>query len=91
MPVKIELYATASKTYPLKPSQLLYSASSVANDWSCDAFVTGAIGVKDIPWQEISQPSPSDNQKYGIIFVTITLPNGKAFSARYDEAKIAKP
>jgi hypothetical protein len=90
MPVKIELYATESTTYPLKTSRLLYSESGIATGWLHDAFVTSAIGVKDIAWEEISPTLPSEQHDYGIICITVTLPSGKEFSARYDEAEIRK-
>jgi hypothetical protein len=88
MPIKIELYATESTTYPLEPSRLLYSGSGTATGWLHDAFITGAIGVKDISWEEISPTLPSEQHDYGILYITVTLPSGKEFSARYDEAEI---
>jgi hypothetical protein len=90
IPIKIELYATESKTYPMKPSRLLYSGISIAKGWLHDSFVTGAIGVKDIAWEEILPTLQSEQQDYGLIFITVTLPNGKDFSAQYDEAEIRK-
>jgi hypothetical protein len=91
LPVKIELYSTESTTFPWKPSRLIYSGSTVAQGWRNDAFVTGAIGIKDIAWQEISPVTQIEQQKYGIIIVTISCPNGQNYSARYDEAEIVKP
>jgi hypothetical protein len=91
MPVKLQLYADESKTNPAKPGSLLYSGTSVAQNWKHDAFVTFAVGVKDISWQEMSKPLPAEQQEYGIIYVTITLPNGKDYSARWSEARITKP
>ena len=87
MPVKIEIYSTESKTFPSKPSRLIYSATARLHNWYEDAFVSGAVGVKDISWEEISPPLPSEQQEYGLIYVTVTLPNGKAYSAR-DDARI---
>ena len=60
----------------------------VLHNWYDDGFVSGAIGVKDIAWEEISPPLPSEQQEYGLIYVTVTLPNGQDYSARYDEARL---
>jgi len=86
MPIFIEVYTTESKTLPRKPERLVYSGSSVTRSWDNDAFISGANGIKDISWEEMSA-LPTD-QTYGIIYVTITLPNGKEFKALYDEARI---
>ena len=86
MPVVIEVYTTESRTLPRKPERLIYSGSSVMRSWDDDAFVTGANGIKDISWEEMS--ALSTDQAYGIIYVTITLPNGKECAARDDEARI---
>ena len=74
MPVKIELY----------------SGEGIAMSWDHDAFVTGAIGVKDISWQEISTPLSSENQQYGMLYITVKLPNGTNYSAEYDPANITR-
>jgi hypothetical protein len=84
MPVKIEVYSTESKTFPWKPSRLIYSGTTVLHNWHDDAFVTGNTGVKDIAWEEISPPLPSEQQEYGLLYVTVTLPNSKDYSARED-------
>jgi len=91
MPVEIELYSTQSTTYPWVKSRLLYSGEGVATSWEHDAFVTDAIGVKDISWQEISAPLSSENQQYGMLYITVTLPNGTNYSAEYDPADITSP
>ena len=91
IPIKIEIFSTESKTFPWKPSRLIYSISTALHDWHDDAFVTGAIGVKDIEWEEISLPLAHEQQEYGLIYVTVTLPNGRHYNARYDEARITKP
>ena len=90
LPIKIEIYATESRTLPKEPSRLIYSTTAVSHNWHDDGFVSGAIGVKDIAWEEISPALPSEQQEYGIIYITVTLPNGKEYSARYDEARIKK-
>ncbi|MBA7568900.1 hypothetical protein ES708_10637 [subsurface metagenome] len=90
MPVTIEIHSTESKTLPPQPSRLIYSATAVLHNWYDDAFVTGAIGVRDIAWEQISPPLPSEQQEYGLMYVTVTLPNGKDYSARYDEVRIVK-
>lgn len=86
MPILIEVYTTESKTLPREPERLVYSGSSVTRSWDKDAFVTEANGIRDIAWEDVST-LPTD-QTYGIIYVTITLPNGKEFKALYDEARI---
>ena len=88
MPVQIELYSTESVTYPLEKSRLIYSGSGILTDWNHDCFCTGAIGVKDIPWQDISSPLPNEDQDNGILYVTVTLPNGKDYSADYSPIQI---
>lgn len=87
MPVDIKIYSTESKTYPWKPARIIYSGSGLLTNWDDDAFVTGAKGINDISWEEISHTLPSEQQEYGIILVDITLPDGKNFSAQ-DEARI---
>jgi hypothetical protein len=88
MPVQIELYSTQSVTYPLEKSRLIYSGSGTLTDWDHDCFCTGAIGVKDIPWQDILSPLPNEDQDNGILYVTVTLPNGKNYSADYSPIQI---
>jgi hypothetical protein len=88
MPVRIELFSTESKTFPWQTSRLLYSSQSEMQNWSDDAFVTGATGIKDIPWGDISPTLASEQQDYGLLYVTITLPNGQNYSAKYDEARL---
>jgi len=91
MPVSINIYSTESVTYPWKPARIVHSNSGSLTNWDDDAFVTGAKGIKDINWEEISPALPSEQQEYGIIHVEITLPDGRLFSAQYDEARIEKP
>jgi len=86
MSIFIEVYTTESKTFPREPERLVYSGSSVMRSWDKDAFVTEANGIKDISWENMST-LPTD-QTYGIIYVTVTLPDGKEFKALYDEARI---
>jgi uncharacterized repeat protein (TIGR02543 family) len=83
MPLQIELYSTESVTYPLEKSRLIYSGSGTLTDWDHDCFCTGAVGVKDIPWQDISSPLPSEDQDIGILYITVTLPNGKDYTDEY--------
>ncbi len=86
IPVEIEIYTTESKTLPLKPARLIYSGSSVMRNWQDDAFISSAIGIKDISWEEM-EALPTD-QTYGILYITITLPSGGNCSAKWDEARI---
>lgn len=88
MPLQIELYSTQSVTYPLEKSRLIYSGSGTLTDWDHDCFCTGAIGVKDISWQDISSPLPNEDHDNGILYVTVTLPNGKNYSADYSPIQI---
>lgn len=88
MPLQIELYSTESVTYPLEKSTLIYFGSGTLTDWDHDCFCTGAIGVKDIPWQDISSPLPNEDQDNGILYITVTLPNGKDYSAEYSPIQI---
>lgn len=88
MPVKMEIYSTENKTYPWEPARLIYSGTTVLRNWYNDAFVTGAIGVKDIVWDDISEPLASEQQEYGLMYATVTLPNGRDFSARYYPCRI---
>ncbi|MDD5127790.1 MAG: hypothetical protein PHR43_06845 [Dehalococcoidales bacterium] len=90
IPVEIKIYSTESKTYPLKPARVIYTNSSSLANWDNDAFVTGAKGIMDINWEEISPALPSEQQEYGIIYVDIVLPNSNHFSASYDETRIKK-
>ena len=86
MPVEIKIYTTESETLPVKPARLIYSGSSVMRNWQDDAFISGAIGIKDISWKEMAA-LPTD-QTYGILYITITPPSGENCSARWDEARI---
>jgi len=91
IPVEIEIYSTESKTFPWQPARLIYSATAVMHNWYDDAFVTSAIGIKNIAWEEISPPLSSEQQEYGLLYVSITLPNGEIYSARHDTARITEP
>jgi len=51
-------------------------------------FVSGDIGVKDIPREEISPALPIEGQEYRLVYSIVTLPDGKDYCARYDEARI---
>ncbi|MBA7647119.1 hypothetical protein ES703_54889 [subsurface metagenome] len=91
IPVEIKIYSTESKTYPWKAARVIYSNFSSLTNWDNDAFVTGAKGIKDVLWEEIGPTLPSEQQEYGIIHVDITLPDGRNFSAQYNEARVKKP
>ena len=88
MAVAIEVYSTESKTYPREPSRLLYSGTSILDDWYEDAFVTGARGVKDIAWEDIAEVWPPEDAEYGMLYVTITLPDGETCSAVDETVRI---
>ncbi|MFC1927647.1 hypothetical protein ACFLW7_03625 [Chloroflexota bacterium] len=88
MPLQIALYSTESVAYPFEKSRLLYSGSGTLTDRDHDCFCTGAIGVKDIPWQDISRPLPSEDQDYGILHIIVTLPNGEDYTAEYSPIQI---
>lgn len=88
MPVAIQVYSTESVTYPWEKARVIYSVSGTLTDWDDDAFVSSARGVKDIPWEAISTPLPTEQQEYGMLYVTVTLPNGKQYSAEYDPIRI---
>ena len=88
IPVTIDIYSTESSSYPWEPERLIYSGTAVMRNWHSDAFVTGAIGVKDIAWDEISQPLASERQEYGLMYATVTLPNGRDYSGRYYPCRI---
>ena len=89
MPVLVEIYSTESVTYPWERSRLIYSASSSLKNWYEDAFVTGALGVRDINWGDISNPLSIENQEWGMLYVTATLPNSQQYSAEYYPVKIS--
>lgn len=86
MPVEIKIYTTESRTLPEKPARLIYSGSSVMKNSREDGFISGAMGIKDISWEEMAT-LPTD-QEYGLMYITITLPSGENCSARDDEAQI---
>jgi hypothetical protein len=88
MPLKIEIYSTESQTYPLQPARLLYSGTSTLTNWDHDGFISGANGVKDIPWEAISPRSGTEQQEFGIIRITATLPNGQECNAEYSPVMI---
>ncbi len=82
MSVQISVYSTESKTYPWSPSRLLYSSSATLTSYTKDAYVTGALGIIDINWDDMLDPIDSEQQKYGLIYVYITLPNNTVYSAQ---------
>jgi len=83
MPVLVKIYSTESVWYPWEKSRLIYSGSGILKNWYNDAFVTGAIGVEDICWGDISNPLSTENQAWGMLYITVTLPNGKQYSAEH--------
>jgi hypothetical protein len=88
MPALLEIYSTESATYPLEKARVIYSGSGTLTDWEHDCFCTGAGGVIDIPWEAIASRLPAEDQESGILYVTITLPNAKQYSAQYDPMEI---
>jgi len=88
VPVEIKIYSTESKTYPWTPARTIYSGSGSLTNWNHDAFVSGANGIKDIPWEGIAATLPSENAEWGILYISLTLPNGKGYSAQHYPVQI---
>ena len=88
VPVEIRIYSTESKTYPWKSARVIYSGSSLLTCWDGDAFVTGAKGIKDISWEEIAPTLPSEIEEWGILYISLSLGNGKEYSAEHYPVRI---
>ena len=88
VPVEIIIYSTESKTYPWKSARVIYSGYGLLTHWDDDAFVTGAKGIKDISWEEIASTLPGEIEDLGILYIILSLGNGKEYSAEYYPVRI---
>lgn len=87
IPVQIEIYTTKTEDYKDVKDRLVYSGNAYIDSWKDgNMFFNGGIKV---PYEEIK--TIESDKEFGIIYVKMTLPDGRIIEAKSDFGDRIKP
>jgi hypothetical protein len=87
LPIKITIRPSPMEDL-CESDTILYVDNATLKDWYNDSFASGAAGVKDILWGYIDQDLLGQLQKFGLLDVSVTLPDGKQIIGSLNDVAI---